>query len=171
MIEIRDARLEDEADIDALVAAAFGDAGDETARFVRAVRLRAEACFAEVATDDGEIIGHAHWCAAPIRVDGFTIPAAYLACLSTSPDRQRQGTGAALVRSGLARLRAQGCLAVTLLGDPEYYGRFGFSSSLGQRIKGLHRLKGLGFQALELEKGALTGVTVVSDYPDVITPP
>ena len=38
-------------------------------------------------------------------------------------------------------------------------------------IRGLHRQKGPGFQALELVKGALDGVTVVSDFPDVIAPP
>jgi putative acetyltransferase len=169
-LEIRSESPQDAAEVADLVAAAFADQGQDTARFVADVRQKAQIVLAEVVVADGAIVGHAQWCAAPIRVDGFPIPAAYLACLSVSPDRHRQGIGARLVESGLAALRADGFQAVTLLGSPDYYGRFGFSSTLAQRIRGLHRQKGVGFQAKELEKGALAGVTVISDYPAVITP-
>jgi putative acetyltransferase len=48
--------------------------------------------------------------------------------VSVRPDRQRKGIGQALIRDGLDRLKrmnAQGCV---LVGDPGYYGRFGFVS-------------------------------------------
>ena len=170
-LEIRSERSEDAASIAALVAAAFAEQGENTARFVRAVRQKAEVCLAQVAVADGILVGHAQWCAAPVRVDGERVKAAYLCCLSVDPGRQGQGIGARLVESGLAALRAEGFHAASLLGDPGYYGRFGFSSGLGQRIRGLHRQKGPGFQAVELVKGALAGATVVSDFPDIIAPP
>lgn len=162
---------DDEAAIAALVAAAFADEGADTAWFVGQVRKKARVMVAEVAVEGSDLIAHAQWCQAPILVDGFAIPAAYLACLSVRPDRQRHGLGARLMESGLAALRAQGVQAVTLLGDPTYYARFGFRPGPAQRIKGPHRFKGPGFQALELEKGALDGVTLVSDFPAVLTPP
>lgn len=170
-VQVRPERPEDADALGALVTAAFADEGPNTARFVRAVRQKAQIVLAEVATADGVIVGHSQWCVAPILVDGFPIRAAYLACLSVEPTRQRQGIGSLLVLSGLAHLRREGFQAVTLLGDPTYYARFGFSPALAQKIKGPHRLKGPGFQALELEKRALNAVTLVSDYPDVITPP
>ena len=46
--------------------------------------------------------------------------------LAVAPDRQRRGLGAALVRAGLARLETAGFDAALVLGDPAYYGRFGF---------------------------------------------
>jgi putative acetyltransferase len=170
-VQIRPEHPEDAEAVTSLVAAAFADEGENTARFVRAVRQHAQVLIAEVATAQGQVVGHAQWCDAPILVDGFPVRAAYLACLSVDPARQRQGLGSGLVERGLAHLRGQGFQAVTLLGDPTYYARFGFSSSLAHKIKGPHRLKGPGFQALQLEKRALDGMTLVSDYPPVITPP
>lgn len=134
------------------------------------MRARAQVCLAEVAIAGGAIVGHAQWCDAPIVVDGKRIESAYLACLSAQPALQRQGIGSALVRGGLERLRDLGYQAVTLLGDPAYYGRFGFSSDLAGRIVAPHRSRGPGFQAVELVAGALEGVTIESDFPPVIAP-
>lgn len=60
-------------------------------------------------------------------LDGGTLRAALLAPLAVAPDQQAQGIGSALVRAGLERLREEGIEAVYVLGDPAYYGRFGFS--------------------------------------------
>lgn len=53
--------------------------------------------------------------------------AALLGPLAVAPHHQRQGIGAQLVREGLRRLSAAGKPAVLVLGDPAYYGRFGFA--------------------------------------------
>jgi putative acetyltransferase len=42
------------------------------------------------------------------------------------PDRQRHGVGAALMHAVLGAADAVGEPVVVLLGDPAYYGRFGF---------------------------------------------
>jgi putative acetyltransferase len=83
---------------------------------------------------------------------------------------QRRGVGALLVRSGLRHLKAQGYAAATLLGDPAYYGRFGFSPDLAEQIDAPHRARGRGFQALELVAGALAVRAIVSDFPAIISP-
>lgn len=168
-LKIRPERTDDATAIRALVAAAFMP-DDDTADFVDAVRTRAEICLAEVAVAEGAIIGHAQWCAAPLIVDGTALKAAYLSCLSVEPGLQKRGIGSRLVRSGLKRLADNGYVAATLLGDPAYYGRFGFSSALAERIEAPQSMRGPGFQALELVPGNLDGAAIQSDFPSVIAP-
>ena len=168
-LDIRAERPEDHADVHALVSAAFG-AGSDTADFVEEVRQKARVCLAEVALAGGLIVGHAQWCHAPIIVDGRRVKAAYLTCLSAAPAVQRRGIGSRLVRAGLKRLFDDGFAAATLLGDPAYYGRFGFAPELAERIEAPHRSRGRGFQAVELVAGALDGALVAGDFPPVIAP-
>jgi len=168
-LEIRAERPGDQPAIRALVAAAFGPE-DDTEDFIEAVRERAEVCLAEVALAAGVIVGHAQWCDAPLIVDGRRLRGAYLSCLSAAPALQRRGVGSALVRSGLSQLAKRGYAAAMLLGDPAYYGRFGFSSELAARIDAPHRSQGRGFQAVELAPGALAEREVASDFPLIISP-
>jgi putative acetyltransferase len=51
---------------------------------------------------------------------------ALLGPLAVAPARQRQGVGSALIGAGLQRLKGAGISRVYVLGDPAYYGRFGF---------------------------------------------
>jgi putative acetyltransferase len=166
--DIRPEQPEDATTVRAPVMAAFG-ANDDTADFVEAVRREAEVCLAEVAVAGG-IVGHAQWCAAPLTVDGGAVKGAYLTCLSAEPSVQGRGVGSRLVRGGLKRLAESGVEAASLLGDPAYYGRFGFSPELAARIEAPHRSRGRGFQAIELVAGALDGKTVRGDFPSVISP-
>jgi putative acetyltransferase len=75
-----------------------------------------------VAEDAGVITGHVvctrGW------VDGR--PAVGLGPLAVTPDRQRAGTGSALMHAVLGAADALGEPLVALLGDPGYYHRFGF---------------------------------------------
>ena len=48
--------------------------------------------------------------------------------VSVRPDRRRRGVGAALIRNGLERLVALNAAGCVVLGEPGYYGRFGFES-------------------------------------------
>jgi putative acetyltransferase len=168
-IDIRSESPGDALEIRTLVAAAFGPDSD-TADFVEAVRAQAEVCLAEIATRAGAVVGHAQWCVAPLIVDGGRVRGAYLTCLSVEPSLHGGGIGSHLVRSGLARLSKAGYAAASLLGDPAYYGRFGFSPELAERIEAPHRTRGRGFQAIELVPGALAGKLVLSAFPPVITP-
>lgn len=168
-MDIRRERHADAAAVRALVNAAFGPEGG-VAPFVDAVRREAQVCLAEVADADGAIVAHAQWCDAPIVVDGKVVKAAYLCCLAADPALQGRGIGARLVRDGLGQLAARGYAAATLLGDPAYYARFGFSPGLAARIEAPHRARGDGFQAVELIPGALDGTRIRADFPAVIAP-
>ncbi|MGD8340627.1 MAG: N-acetyltransferase, partial [Gammaproteobacteria bacterium] len=59
-------------------------------------------------------------------VEGSGAKAALLGPLAVVPSRQRHGIGSALVRAGLESARESGVDLVCVLGDPRFYGRFGF---------------------------------------------
>ena len=85
-----------------------------------------------------------------------------LAPLAVLPEWQRRGIGAWLVELGLETLRGQGVPAAAVLGDPAYYGRFGFSATAASRIRS--PFSGAAFQALELAPGGLADGVVEARY-------
>lgn len=56
-------------------------------------------------------------------------PALGLGPLAVRPDRQRTGVGTALMHAVIGAAEARGEALIGLLGDPAYYGRFGFRPS------------------------------------------
>ena len=53
-------------------------------------------------------------------------PAVALGPVAVSPHHQKRGIGQAMIRDGIARLKAAGETLIIVLGDPDYYSRFGF---------------------------------------------
>jgi putative acetyltransferase len=88
-----------------------------------------------------------------MRVEADGEPMRGLAPVAVLPERQRQGVGSALVEAGLAEARAAGIDIVFLLGEPEYYGRFGFEPLVAQPFASPYA--GPYFQALVLSDIAL----------------
>lgn len=83
-----------------------------------------------VAVDEaGQIAGHVAFTLA--GVEGGSQRLALLAPLAVAPAFQRRGIGTALVRDGFDRLRDAGVVRVFTLGDPAYYGRYGFRAEMG----------------------------------------
>jgi putative acetyltransferase len=125
---VRDEQPGDEPAIAALTEAAFRDASHSDGTEAEIVaRLRAEGDLAlslVLVNEDQAIIGHAAF--SPVTIsDGA--PGWYgLGPVSVLPLRQRTGFGSALIEHGLARLRAMNARGCVVLGDPRYYGRFGF---------------------------------------------
>lgn len=98
-------------------------------------RLRAEGALALslVAEEDGEVIGYLAASAARIGTqDGWGL----IGPLAVTPARHRAGIGTALMTEALRRLRTTNRGAV-LVGDPAYYGRFGFRAFPGLGVAGL----------------------------------
>ena len=56
---------------------------------------------------------------------------ALLGPLAVAPACQRQGVGAALIHAGMRRMETAGMRRIFVLGDPGYYGRFGFAPDDG----------------------------------------
>jgi putative acetyltransferase len=130
-VRIRQERSEDTREISEVVEAAFGDRS--VAVFTEAVRASTgyvpELTF--VAEESGSIIGFTMLSYVPIQ--DRPEPVLILTPMAVAPDRQREGTGAALVRAAIAEADARGEPLMLVEGVPEYYPRFGFrsASSLG----------------------------------------
>lgn len=123
MIAIRPERPEDAPAIRSILVAAFG--GEDEARLVERLRADGDAALSLVAVEEGRVVGHVLFSrlAAPF-------PALALAPLAVDPARQRSGIGAALVRAGVATAGREAWAGVFVLGEPAYYGRFGFRADL-----------------------------------------
>jgi putative acetyltransferase len=79
--------------------------------------------FSLVALDAaGTVVGHVLCTRARVE----SAPVLGLGPLSVHPDHQRRGVGQALVHAVLGAADARDEPLVVLLGDPRYYGRFGF---------------------------------------------
>jgi putative acetyltransferase len=90
-----------------------------------------------------------------------------LAPMAVRLEYQNQGTGSALVRSGLQACREVGAPAVFVLGHPGFYPRFGFIPASRFGLNCEYDVPDEAFMALELEPGALLGAEgVVKFHPD-----
>ena len=96
-------------------------------------RLRADGdlVLSLVAVSDGTIIGQVTYSAAALSNDEADWMV--LGPIAVEPDRQGQGVGRALIAAGEAAMRGRGVKGITVLGDPEIYGRFGFVSHTAMR--------------------------------------
>lgn len=79
-----------------------------------------------VAERDGRIVGHV--ALSPVSISDGAIGWYGLGPISVLPEYQGQGVGSGLMHQALAELRALGAAGCVLLGDPNYYHRFGFEA-------------------------------------------
>lgn len=127
---IRLANPEDRAAIRAVQLAAFPTAIE--ADLVDALTAAGDSTLSLVAEQDGHVVGHILCSRMNAVADGRPVRAVGLAPLVVHPDAQGRGIGGALIREALARSRADGEEMLFVLGEPEYYGRFGFSAELAR---------------------------------------
>lgn len=88
-----------------------------------------------VAEQAGRIVGHIAF--SPVRIEGRDLNWFGLGPVSVCPDHQRKGIGGSLIRAGLTELRKRAAAGCVVLGDPDYYGRFGFSARHALRYPGV----------------------------------
>jgi putative acetyltransferase len=125
---IRRETLDDRAAVDAVISAAFGQPGSDTppSETTLVQALRSEAGWIDalslVATRDRQIVGHVVCTRG--RVGGLA--ALGLGPISVLPSYQRQGIGQALMHAIIGAADATGEPLIALLGDPDFYCRFGF---------------------------------------------
>lgn len=88
-----------------------------------------------VAEVDGEVVGHIAFSRATVgeATEGWYL----LGPIAVLPGRQRGGIGTQLVDAGLAELRSRGAQGCALVGDPAFYGRFGFRHWGGLTCRGV----------------------------------
>lgn len=96
------------------------------AEIIAGLRAAGDLSLSLVAEDGTAIVGHI--AISPVTISDGSQHWFGLGPVSVTPDLQRQGIGFRLVTRAIADMRAQGAHGLVLLGDPEYYGRFGFVS-------------------------------------------
>lgn len=118
--------------IEALTVAAFLQAphSDHTEQFiVRALRAADALTVSLVAEQDARLVGHV--AVSPVTVSDGAEGWFGLGPLSVHPAQQRAGIGTRLMQAALQAQRDRGAAGCVLLGDPAYYGRFGFRPEPG----------------------------------------
>lgn len=146
---IRDEDADDAAAIEALTRAAFAQAehADGTEHLIiRRLRAAGALTLSLVAADEAALLGHV--AVSPVSLSDGRPGWHGLGPISVRPSRQGRGIGAALMQAALARLRHQGAAGCVLLGDPAYYGRFGFTADPKLVLRGVPPAY---FQALSLD--------------------
>jgi putative acetyltransferase len=78
-----------------------------------------------VAEDNDIIIGYI--AISPVTISDGSKGWFGLGPISVLPDRQRQGVGSELTKRALSRLKNMGASGGVVLGEPNYYRRFGFT--------------------------------------------
>ncbi|MGF6092376.1 GNAT family N-acetyltransferase [Pseudomonas sp. 18173] len=134
-------RLEQDQDIDTitrLTEAAFQNvehSGHTEQFIVNALRRADQLAVSLVAVENDAIIGHV--AISPVTVSSGSTGWYGLGPISVWPNCQGQGIGSALMKAALAQLQQLGAAGCVLLGDPGYYGRFGFRAHTGLELSGV----------------------------------
>jgi putative acetyltransferase len=154
-------RNETEADVDVIseiLLAAFEHEphSQQTEQFiVKALRAAQALTISLVAELDGKVVGHIAF--SPVTISDGTQNWYGIGPLAVLPGYQKQGIGKALMNEGLFLLKTLGGQGCVLVGDPEYYKRFGFRNVPGLVLEGVPPEN---FLALPFDDSKTRGVVV-----------
>lgn len=155
-ILIRPESAQDAAAIHRVTAAAFEHAPhtSHTEQFiVDALRDAGQLAVSLVAEHRGRVVGHV--ALSPVTISDGTAQWLGLGPVSVLPELQRQGIGTRLVQRALELARRLGASGCVVLGDPVYYGRFGFKAEPALTLPGVPPEY---FQALALRDAMPSGI-------------
>ena len=127
---IRSETPEDIAAISEVTIAAFSDhpISNHTEQFIiNALRCANALTISLVSEIDGKIVGHIAF--SPIKISDGSTDWYGLGPVSVLPELQKQGIGTALILKGVSMLKEIGGQGCALVGDPNYYKRFGFKNN------------------------------------------
>lgn len=152
-IAIRPAAARDVAAVDAILRASF-PAADE-ADLVRQLCVDGDMVLMLIAEDErtGDLAGVAAFSRMAVDVAARSVAAVALAPVAVAPGFRRQGVAEALIQAGLSQLEDAGVLLCFVLGDPDYYARFGFHADYARNFDSPYA--GDYFMALPLQGGLM----------------
>ena len=162
MPQIRDERVQDAEAVNRLLTQAFGREAET--RLVERLRASGRIAFSMIAEENEHVLGYALFARIAIEHEGRDFPALALAPLAVMPAFQRLGIGSALMSAGLQRCREGGHPRVLVLGDPLYYGRFGFVPASRFGLRSPFPGAGDNFMALELQPAAFANLSGTARY-------
>ena len=126
---------------------------------LRRGRLPAEGLAFSAIGDDGVLAGTVRLWNVHAGLDafGFPVSALLLGPLAVDPLTAGRGIGSALMQHAIAEAKRLGHGVVLLVGDPEYYGRFGFTAEKTGELAMPGPFEKRRFLAVELKAGHLDG--------------
>lgn len=125
---------------------------------VNALRETKHLTLSLVAESDHQIIGHIAF--SPVQISDGTKNWYGLGPVSVIPESQSKGIGSKLILKGLEALKNLGATGCVLLGDPEYYVRFGFKPDPRLILEGVPAEY---FQILSFNEDVPTGIVIYTD--------
>lgn len=145
-MRIRKAQANDQDAIRRIVISAFGQV--QEADLVDNLSSNGDLVLSLVAEKKDNLLGH-------IALSCLKSPegAWALAPVSVLPEVQGQGIGSALIEEAILSSKEMGADIIFVLGDPDYYGRFGFSAELAAKYSSPYA--GLYFMALSLSQHSI----------------
>lgn len=159
---VRDATPEEKPAILDLNTRAFGR--PDEARIIEQLDKEGDSLLHSVAEMEGQIIGHAMYYS--VRVLG-KLGAVGLGPMCVDPWFQKEGVGKGLIDWGLTALQKAGVSVVFVLGHPDYYTKFGFSTDAAAPFQA--PWQGPHFMAIRLRYGPpLSGKLL---FPTAFNPP
>jgi putative acetyltransferase len=153
VMQVRRETLADRAGIHLVHQQAFRR--DAEALLVHELREAGALVVSLVAEEDQAIIGHIAFSPVVIYGSERHIRAVGLGPIGVIPAHQRRGIGSQLVEVGLRSCRAMGWELAFVLGDPNYYHRFGFDCSAVHGFEYEHEVPEPVFMVRELLYGRL----------------
>ncbi len=150
-IEVRVARPEDVPAMDALLRSSFPE--PDEALLVQRLCMDGDMVLAMVAEEARALVGVAVFSRMSVEIGGTLIAAVAMAPVATAPTHRRQGVAEALIAAGHDRLRDAQVMLSFVLGDPAYYGRFGYAADWAGGFDSPYA--GAYFMALPLQDGAM----------------
>ncbi|MCH7336832.1 N-acetyltransferase [Acinetobacter sp. NIPH 2699] len=160
-IHIRDENITDIQAIFDLTKIAFEteEHSSHTEQFiVNALRASNQLTLSLVAGNNDEIIGHIAF--SPVHISDGTQGWYGLGPISILPKHQGKGIGSKLMQAGLEAIKDLDAFGSVLLGDPQYYGRFGFKAD--SRLV-LESVPAEYFQILPFTAHVPTGIVTYED--------
>ena len=158
---IRETLPADFDDISRCILSAFQNDGEVA--LVRQLRADNDVVIELVAEEAGSIVGHvvvSHLSLNP----NISLQCGGVAPLSVLPGHQSNGIGSRLMEAVIERSRSAELDALFLLGDPDYYQRFGFGvTDIGSDYPAEF------FQAFELTPQCLNNVSARANYANAFS--
>jgi len=156
MYQIIHERPEDAAKIEPLLELCFGPARFEKTAYKIREKLTPISQLSLVAIEGDKLHGTIrYW---PLVIDQ-AFSALLLGPIAVAPDKQGEGIGISLIEESLKLAKELGHKAVILVGDPDYYKRFGFSSAFAKRLDMPGPVDAHRFLVHELVDNSLFGVS------------
>ena len=102
---------------------------------VDALRASGALTVSLVAEIDGSVVGHIAF--SPVKINGADCKWFALGPVAVLPGFQRQGIGRGLIEEGLKTIRILGAEGCVLVGEPDFYRRFGFHHNPALVLEGI----------------------------------